>query len=307
MRRNMMDETAAFGFVAAAREYIEPQVNMRPLADLYYLRLVPIATTPNPFTKTVRYVSADIHGRADWINGNSDDIPQAGTSREVAEVSIHTAAIGYGFGWEEIEAAAVEGRQLEADDAFAARRAANEMIQRVAIFGDQRKGFHGLINNPDIVPVAAPNGDWANATEDQILADVNFALTLSQVATDYMAMADTLLLSPERLALAASMRISGTTTTVMQFLQQNNAFTLVTGRPLTIQGVPELKTAGAGSTQRMIAYRRDPEVLRMHLPMPHQFLPVWRRGPLRWEVPGVMRLGGLNIRREAEIDYVDGI
>ncbi len=45
----------------------------------------------------------------------------------------------------------------------------------------------------------------------------------------------------------------------------------------------------------------------MHIPMPHKFLPPWQSGPLRWDVPGVMRLGGLDIRLPKEVSYVDGI
>lgn len=57
----------------------------------------------------------------------------------------------------------------------------------------------------------------------------------------------------------------------------------------------------------MISYRRDPSVLKMHIPMPHRFLPVYQAGPIRWEVPGIFRLGGVDIRRPAEVRYTDGI
>jgi hypothetical protein len=41
--------------------------------------------------------------------------------------------------------------------------------------------------------------------------------------------------------------------------------------------------------------------------MPHRFMPVYQTGPLRCDIPGVMRLGGLDIRLPNEISYVDGI
>jgi len=41
--------------------------------------------------------------------------------------------------------------------------------------------------------------------------------------------------------------------------------------------------------------------------MPHRFLPVFQGGPLHWVVPGVFRLGGLDIRRPKEVRYIDGI
>jgi hypothetical protein len=57
----------------------------------------------------------------------------------------------------------------------------------------------------------------------------------------------------------------------------------------------------------MIAYRKDPEIIKIHVPMPHRFLPVWQRGPLVYDVPGIFRTGGLEIRRPGAMRYVDGI
>lgn len=68
-----------------------------------------------------------------------------------------------------------------------------------------------------------------------------------------------------------------------------------------------LNTAGGGGTARMIAYRRDPEVLRFHLPMPHQFLPPFQKSSMTWEVAGIMRTGGTEIRLPKAVAYVDGI
>ncbi|MFH0083619.1 major capsid family protein, partial [Pseudomonas aeruginosa] len=94
---------------------------------------------------------------------------------------------------------------------------------------------------------------------------------------------------------------------ILTYLQRNNVYTAQTGRPLMIKGLNGLDTAGAGGTARMISYRRDPSVLKMHIPMPHRFLQVYQAGPIRWEVPGIFRLGGVDIRRPAEVRYTDGI
>ena len=57
----------------------------------------------------------------------------------------------------------------------------------------------------------------------------------------------------------------------------------------------------------MVAYRRSPDVLKLHMPMPHRFFPVFQSGPFRWDVPGLFRLGGVDIRRPLEVAYIDGI
>ena len=41
--------------------------------------------------------------------------------------------------------------------------------------------------------------------------------------------------------------------------------------------------------------------------MPHRFLPVYQAGPIRWEVPGIFRLGGVDVRQPLLFSYTDGI
>src|SRR5690606_33385339 len=180
---------------------------------------------------------------------------------------------------------------------------------RVALRGDAAKGFSGLIDYPGVTAAGAANGDWdgTGTTEDQILEDVNAGILGVASDTLYTSVANTILLPPAKLNSLATRRLGDTTMTVLEFLRRNNTYTAMTGQPLDIRAVRGLETAGVGQTQRMIAYRRDPQVLKLHIPMPHRFLPVYQDGPLHWVVPGVFRLGGLDIRRPKEVRYIDGI
>ena len=303
------DAQAALGFLINQTSYIEQQVNEIVYPDIQYPELIPVDTSAGEFAKSVTYYSSDKYGEANWINGNSDDIPLAGTEKTKFQTPVYTAAIGYSFGWEEVNQAMLLGRNLQADDAAAARRAYEEMVDRVAILGDSRKGFQGLINNSSVNAASATNGDWGGTgtTSDQVLEDVNNALLAVGSSTLYTSIADTLLLSFGKMNFLATTRLGDTERTLLSFLRENNTYTAMTGRPLTIRGVRGLETAGVGATERMIAYRRDPSVLKLHLPMAHRFLPVHQAGPLRWEVPGVFRLGGVDIRRPLEVKYRDGV
>lgn len=303
----LFDAQAALGFVTAQTTHVEREVNEARYPDIQYAALIPVDTSAHPFAQSVTYYSSDAAGKAGWINGNADDVPNVDTDRTAHNTSIQTAAIGYGYGWEEVGQAMMLGIPLTADKARSARRISEEFVDNLALRGDAAKGFKGLINSSDITPVSAVTGGWGTATPDQILADVNAALYKVTVDTNTVSVADTLLLSPERMNLLATKRLTDTSMTLLKFIRENNAYTAMTGQPLTIRGVLGLTTAGAGSTQRMVAYRRSPEVLKLHYPMPHRFLAVWQSGPLRWDVPGVMRLGGLDIRRPKEVAYVDGI
>jgi hypothetical protein len=57
----------------------------------------------------------------------------------------------------------------------------------------------------------------------------------------------------------------------------------------------------------MVAYKKDPKVLKLHLPMPHRFLPIWQNGPFNFVIPGIFRTGGIEIRRPGAVRYLDQI
>lgn len=308
MRTQLLDAQAALGFVVSQTTYIERQVNEITYPDIQYPGLVPVDTSAPEWIKTVTYYSSDKVGKADWINGNSDDIPLAGTERSKFETNVHMAGIGYGYGLEEISQAQMLGINLTADDAIAARRAYEEMVDRVVFAGDASKGFSGLLNFPGVTAATAITGDWDTATPGQILKDVNAALTGQFTGTLYTGLADTLLLPYSKFLLISTTPLNDNgTDTILSWLQSKNVYTAQTGQPLTIRGLRGLDAAGAGGTARMVAYRRNPMVLKMHIPMPHRFLPVYQAGPLRWEVPGIFRLGGVDVRRPKEMVYLDGI
>jgi hypothetical protein len=47
------------------------------------------------------------------------------------------------------------------------------------------------------------------------------------------------------------------------------------------------------------------EGVKLHIPMIQRFLPVWQTGPI--DIPGIFRVGSVEIRRPGAFAYVDGI
>jgi len=304
----LFDAQVALGFVVAQTTIIEPGVYRTIYPDIQYRSLIPVDTSGSEFATSVTYYSSDQYGKADWINGNADDIPRAGTNRAQHQTPVHTAGIGYGYGWEEIGRAQLLGINLPNEDAMAARRASEELVDRVALYGDVAKGFTGLFNATGVTPVAATTGSWSTATPVQIVADMNAALMKVHNDTATTSIADTLLLPWNKFFLLSTVAMNANSDmTILQWFLANNVYTAATGRPLTVRGIRGLETAGAGGVTRMVAYTNDARVLKLHMPMPHRFLPVYQSGPLRWDVPGVMRLGGLDVRLPKEVVYIDGI
>ena len=173
--------------------------------------------------------------------------------------------------------------------------------------------MQGLINSSLITATTAPADGAAGATtfasktNDQVIRDINNAMMGIATGTNWLYYADTILLPPAVLVGLAGRIIQYSSMTLLDWIKNYNVLTVQTGRPLTLAGVRGLETAGVGTISRMVAYRRDPQVLKMWIPMSHRFLPVWQRGPLVFDVPGIFRLGGVEIRMPAAMRYLDGV
>ena len=253
-------------------------------------------------------------GRADWFHHTALDVPLAELSREKFERGMEMAAIGYRYTLEEVaNAMNTPGLSLTSDKAAACRRAYEEFVDNLALRGSVPKNMQGLINSSLVTATTAPADGtgsattFASKTNQQVIRDINSAMTGIATGTNWLYYADTILLPPAVLVGLAGRIIEYSSMTLLDWIKQYNVLTVQTGRAITLAGVRGLETAGLGGISRMVAYRRDPEVLKMWIPMPHRFLPVWQRGPLVFDIPGIFRLGGVEIRLPAAMRYLDGV
>lgn len=315
MRRNFYDAQSVLSFLVRQATYIEPQVVRIAYPEIQYRDLIPVDTSAPEWAKSVTFFSLDKIGAAQWFHHEAKDVPVADVIRTKHEETIEMAAIGYRYTLEELgQAMMIPGTNLTTERAEAARRAYEEFVDNVALRGDTNKDLEGLINRTDVTTIHAASSDsvsgspaWADKTAAEIIADINDALTGIYTGSLQVEMANTVLMPVAEQSRLATLQIPNTTMTVLQWIMMHNVYTLQTGQPLTIRGVRGLEDAGGSGTGRMVAYRRDPQVLKMHIPMPHRFLPVWQTGPLIFDIPGIFRLGGVEVRRPGAIRYVDHI
>lgn len=313
MRFNMADAQANLAFIRNQQTYVEPGVYETQYPEVQYPDLVPVDYSAPEFTQSVTYISTDTRGKASWINGSAKDIPLVGASRTESQTAVLTAGIGYDFGWEEIGHARQAGINIVGDKADAARRISEEFIDIVVFSGDDSKSFESIIDNSAVTPADVADGastdtEWETKTSAEILADVNEALIDVWSDSLQIEMADTLLLPPTKFAHIATTPVSADmpTMTILEFILKTNIYTIQTGRPLVVRAVRGLETAGVGGTARMVVYTRRPDVVKLHVPMQHRFLEA-QQDVLYTIVPGVMRLGGVDIRRPGAFRYRDGI
>jgi hypothetical protein len=314
MRTFAMDAQQALGFLIEQTTYIEQEVYRIAYPDIIYQQLIPIDSAANEWAKSITYFSLDKVGNADWLDGMATDMRFADINRAKYEQGIEMAGIGYSYNLEELgQAMMIPGLNLSAERAEAAVRAYEEFMDRLAYLGSSSKGWTGLLNNAYVtIATAAPTGTglstyWKDKTADQIIADVQNSLTSVYSGSLTVEMADTVLLPISAMEILANTRVPNTYGNALDYLAKYNLYTHTTGAPLTVRGLLGLNSAGAGGVGRMIAYRRDPRVLKLHIPMVHRFLPVWQTGPITFAIPGIFRTGAVEIRRPGAMVYVDGI
>lgn len=317
---NFHDAQSAMGYLLPSFYNLERTIYQRKYPSFAYAEFIPVETQGNPWARGVIFRSGDIAGAAQWLAAKGFDMPYADVIRDQELRAFHLAGIGYERNLEELEVGAMEGIDISEQKANAARRVAEMGLFNVAIIGRMpgtaydEKNMTGLINNASVPTANVPNDGtgstrtWSTKTNAQILRDFNLGISNIFSGTLETEMADTVLLPSARWdVLATTPRSDNSDTTLLEYLQKNNAYTQRTGRPLLIRSLRVLDTAGAGGTARMIFYRRDPEVLKFHLPMPHKFLPPFQKASMTWEVAGIFRTGGTEVRLPKAVNYLDGI
>jgi hypothetical protein len=299
MTNLIMDAPNALGFVINQQTHIETQVLKKPYPAIRYAELIPIDTSATPFAASITHFSQDYTGRAKFINGKGDDIPLANITGTKYELTVNTAGIGYSFSLEEIGRAAQLGMNLSTEGAASARLAYEQLVDEVAFVGDTTLGIEGLYNTTGISSAAAAQA-FSAATPAQILVTVNTAINAVFSSTNGIELPDTIVLPITQFADIAS-RAMGPEgmMTVLDFIQRKNVYTVQTGQPLRI-------VADRRLSNRMVVYRRDDTVLKMHMPMPLRFIAP-QMVNLEVKVLGMFRFAPISIRRPGAMRYVTGI
>lgn len=311
MRMDFTDAQVALGFLMPSFYNVEATVPQRyPAFD--YAALLPVITEGNEWARGTTFRSSDLAGKAEFISGKGFDMPYADVSNTQFMKGFELAAIGYEWSLEEIEVAAMEGRNLGTEKADAARKVAARMLYGIALTGTTEKGWTGLLNDANVTAAdVEANGTgsttwWANKTAAQIIDDVNGGIETIYTQTRGTSLPDTLLLPSGAMAHLGK-QMPDTSETVLTFMQRTNRYTARTGQPLLVRELFDLNTADAGGDGRAVLYERSRDVVRFHLPMPHKFLPPFQKSSMTWEVGGIMRTGGTEVRLPKAMLYLDGI
>ncbi len=209
------------------------------------------------------------------VGGATNDISlvQANVNKDIFKV--FTWAQGMKIPFVDSQKLQTIGRSIDAILDRGIRLNYNKTIDQLVYGGFPSVNIPGIVNNPDVTAAMAPAGaaggtEWAQKTVDEILWDVNKAITEAWAASEYdeSAMANHILLPPDRYSYIASTRI-GTSgdRSILSYLLENN-LAKNQGRDLKIYPCRWLNNAGTNNKARMLVYVNDIDKLYFDLPVP---------------------------------------
>ncbi|MEN3967694.1 DUF2184 domain-containing protein [Acinetobacter sp. BWR-L5] len=234
--------------------------------------------------------------------GTGTDIPLAEVEYDKVSLEVIGGTIGYQYSIFEIETALKAGIPLDSDKAQAAQLASKKHLSDVAWEGEgQAKGFY----NQSGVTVIAAQHDWATATIDEVLEDVNAVLTPALTASQFddPATPDTFLLpAAQFLILAGRFRSATSDKTFLEVVKEKNVFAIA-GKKLEWGSTDRIDGKGLAGADRAIIYRRDPSCIRF-LADDVQFLAAQPVG-VDIKIPGHYKYQGVWLKRIDSMKYLD--
>jgi len=258
------------------------------------------------------------NGKA-WIGKDTNQI--TGISADIAKVPhpLHPWAMELKYTILELESAAKLGRPVDAQKYEGLVLKHQMDIDEQVYIGDTSMGVTGLINNSLVTNVGnLPNGAagsplWSQKTPDEILADVNTALTSVWAASGWAVIPGRLLLPPAQFGYISTQKVSNAgNVSILKYIQENNLLTTSGKGKLEILPLKWLVGAGVGGTigstgtvDRMVVYTKEKK--RVRYPMT-----LLQRTPIQYDsiyhkTTYFCRLGATEVVYPETIGYFDGL
>lgn len=262
-------------FLVSELEKRDPVIR-KPLTSFTYPRDIVIETgggwVDYVSAMSVAYGMTGGAGNGPVTAGGANGIPivQASVDKGVYKAHVFAAALRVMF--QDMQRSNYIGRSLDNLLQDGVRMAYDKHMDANVYVGLTDYGTTGLVNNRDAVETtAASNGQtssstkWKDKTPEQILKDVNDALTAGWAANEYdeSAIPNHILLPYEQYLYIMTTKVTDLATeTIYDFLMKNNAATKA-GGDLFIGATRWCKGAGTDSKDRMVVYNNDRRFVKM--------------------------------------------
>lgn len=262
----------------------------------------------NPGAETYTFRRYDGRAQAKIMSNYASASPRANVNGVEASSKVKSVRASYGYNIQEIRAAAMAQVPLDPMNAMQARRAIDEALNTIGLLGNTEHGLLGLFNQTSAQSYTVPadgtaaSALWSAKTADLILRDMFGICNMIPENTVEVEKPKRLLMSYTRFRFISEKKVSTAgdgTMSVLDYFKSK--------RPeIEVRGALLLDTAGAASTQRMMAYDPNPMNQEWIVPIPFETFPI-ERVKMEYTTECHARVGGVVARYPLSIAYGDGI
>ena len=264
------------------------------LAELKGLSLIPISKDVGSGANEIVYRRYRGVGFAKIIADYAKDFPRVDVFGEEASVKVKGIGDSYGYSIPEIRASQRAGKNLDTRRATTARRAHDEMMNKMSLKSDPVNGTNGLIDYAGISEVTlqadgtGSSKTWASKDVDNILRDINAMVDAVMIPTSGREIPDTLLLPLAQYNDLANRRLDN--------------------KPhiKRIEWLTELKGAGASGADRPIVGKFDEDHITLEIPQPFEQFEAQQEG-MEFTIPCHSECAGTIIYYPLAFAFADGI
>ena len=296
------------GFYISQLAAVEPRIYETKYPNINFQELIPVNSAIPEWADSVPYISYDAVTLGKFIGANADDLPNVAMKAKKDNVPVGYAGNSFEYSLDELRKSQQLRMPIDITLATAARRGAEEHMQRVAYFGDSDRGMYGLFNHPNVTSDATSTLDWkaGSTTGKMILDEINGWIGDVWNQSKGVHVPNTMVLAANRWTFLATTMATeyAPDKTLLEILQAQNLYTRMTGNPMTIVPRFQLEGAGASGKDRVLIYEKNADNLVMYIPM------FWRpTAPqprnLKIKVPAEYKVSGTEFRYPMCAEYFD--
>ena len=196
--------------------------------------------------------------------GGSNGLPVVQASFDKGMFKAHAFAVALRVMWQDMQRAQFVGRSIDQALQDGVRLTYDKHMDQNVYVGITEYGTTGLINDSDVTQTTAATGTggsttWASKTPDEILKDINDAITDAWAAAEYdeSAMPNHILMPYAQYAYLVNTKVGGIAEkSILTYLKENNIASNQ-GKDVFFAGCKWLDGAGTGNTDRMVVYCND--------------------------------------------------
>ncbi|HGV3499625.1 TPA: DUF2184 domain-containing protein [Klebsiella michiganensis] len=265
--RATIDSTGAF--VVGELERMDQTLNM-PLVSVKWTRDMPLRSDISIADEVSSFTNTDFSSVGGPNPMGKNWMGKKGTATPGPELNIEPTRNNLTpwateVSWTVLELASAQklGRPIDTQKYEAMKLKWNMDTDEQVYIGDSGLGVSGMLNLPDITPLAAAAAWTATTDPDVILQDINLLLTDVWMRSGYAVCPAKIGLAPELFGLLTIKKVSSAgNISVLEYVKINSIAFQENGEPLEIVSIKWASKRGAGGSHRIVAYTQDEKYIR---------------------------------------------